>query len=101
MGTHFACAFIASAAGALAGNPMDVIKSRTIVQNRCNTEGALAPSQSYLSLTKEIYRQEGSRAFLKGLDALAIRLGCFHCVMFVVLEQIKVAMYCENDCDQY
>ena len=28
---HFACAVIASTAGAIAGNPTDVIKSRTII----------------------------------------------------------------------
>jgi hypothetical protein len=31
---HFGCAIIASATGAFFGNPTDVIKSRTIVQNR-------------------------------------------------------------------
>ena len=34
MSTHFLCAFIASSMAALAGNPTDVIKTRSIIKNR-------------------------------------------------------------------
>ena len=96
--THLACAFAASVAGALAGNPIDVVKVRTVTRLKTDQEqGSNKPRQSSLGLIRDIQREEGPRAFYKGIDALSLRLGIFHCIMFVVLEQIKVAMHSKDD----
>ena len=67
-------------------NPLDVIKSRTIIKNRYSHDGTPKADQGYIGMVRDIIKREGPRAFTKGFDALALRLGVQNCVMFVVLE---------------
>ena len=78
---------MASFNAAIVGCPADVIKTRTM-NNRTADK---APG--YLALATTIYRQEGFLAFYKGSTALFARLACWNCIMFMSLEQIKLAYY--------
>ena len=44
-------------------------------------------------MIQQIYAKEGPRAFYNGIDALFVRLSCWNCLMFMALEQIKMAFY--------
>jgi len=84
---HCFCATIASANAAVVGCPADVIKTRTM--NNRTADKALG----YVTLATTIYRQESLLAFYKGSSALFTRLACWNCIMFMALEQIKLAYY--------
>ena len=78
--THLLCAVAASANASVVGAPADIIKTR------CMNEKDPTKQKAYWSLVKQIYRKEGIPAFFKGLDAVFIRLSCWNCIMFTVLE---------------
>ena len=84
---HCLCATIASANAAIVGCPADVIKTRTM--NNRSADKAVG----YVTLATTIYRKEGFLAFYKGSNALFARLACWNCIMFMALEQIKLAYY--------
>ena len=58
--THLKCALIASATAATCGNPVDVLKSRTIMLNKAKAgnkeSNGNRTNVTYFSLIKEIYR---------------------------------------------
>lgn len=85
LGTHIACAFGAGFMAVLCGSPVDVIKTRLMNKT---------PGQptSVFSIVPNVLINEGPLAFYKGFQANFLRLGSWNVVMFVTLEQIKIAI---------
>lgn len=80
--THLTCAMAAGLTACVVGSPVDVLKTR--IMNR-------SPDQpgSVGGIVMDMMRKEGPLAFYKGFTANFMRLGCWNCIMFVTLEQIK------------
>jgi len=90
--THFIASFIAGLAGAIASNPIDVVKTRMMNQRN------IAPSMSETSTT--IYKSqfdcvcrtikyEGISALYKGFIPNWLRLGPWNIIFFVTFEQLR------------
>ena len=77
---HVASATAAGLMATLIGNPVDVVKTRVMAAR--GTRGALA-------VIADTLRDEGPRAFYKGVVPQFFRLTGWSIVMFSVLEQLK------------
>ena len=83
IGTHLSCAMGAGFVACIVGSPVDVMKTR--IMNRTNNNESIA------RMVANMVTKEGPLAFYKGFVANFMRLGCWNCVMFITLEQIKQA----------
>jgi len=54
---------------------------------------SIGKAQGYMRLAGSILKNEGPMAYYKGLDALFMRLACWNCIMFMMLEQIKLLFW--------
>ena len=75
----YASGFISTAVG----SPLDVVKTRL---------SNLPPSQSTMSLIKQMAREEGLSSFYKGFFANFMRIGSWGVGMFLTMEQL-IQMY--------
>jgi solute carrier family 25 protein 14/30 len=91
IGTHFLCGFIAGFAGAMASNPIDVIKTR-LMNQRMLKSGASKVYKGSVDCALQTIRTEGVRALYKGFIPLYFRLGPWNIIFFIVYEQCKKAL---------
>ncbi|KAI9270670.1 mitochondrial carrier domain-containing protein [Phascolomyces articulosus] len=76
---------ISGAMGPLSNAPIDTIKTRI---QKSNISGGSAWSR-FTTVTTEIYKKEGFRAFYKGLTPRVLRVAPGQSVTFVVYEKVK------------
>ncbi|ELT99385.1 hypothetical protein CAPTEDRAFT_178931 [Capitella teleta] len=90
---HLLSSFSAGVLGALATNPVDVIKTRMMNQRRLRLSGGLdtAPAiyTNSIHCLIQTVRTEGVSALYKGLVPNWLRLGPFAIVFFLTYEQLK------------
>ncbi|XP_036842172.1 kidney mitochondrial carrier protein 1 isoform X1 [Oncorhynchus mykiss] len=82
--THFLSSFACGLAGALASNPIDVVRTRMMNQ----TYGAVT-YQGTLDCLLQTSRSEGFMALYKGFFPNWLRLGPWNIIFFVTYEQLK------------
>uniref|UniRef100_A0A4W5K9H7 Solute carrier family 25 member 30 n=1 Tax=Hucho hucho TaxID=62062 RepID=A0A4W5K9H7_9TELE len=82
--THFLSSFACGLAGALASNPIDVVRTRMMNQ----THGAVT-YQGTLDCLLQTSRSEGFMALYKGFFPNWLRLGPWNIIFFVTYEQLK------------
>ncbi|XP_013996310.1 kidney mitochondrial carrier protein 1 isoform X2 [Salmo salar] len=82
--THFLSSFACGLAGALASNPIDVVRTRMMNQ----TCGAVT-YQGTLDCLLQTSRSEGFMALYKGFLPNWLRLGPWNIIFFVTYEQLK------------
>ncbi|KAM9458825.1 kidney mitochondrial carrier protein 1-like isoform 3-T3 [Salvelinus alpinus] len=82
--THFLSSFACGLAGALASNPIDVVRTRMMNQ----TCGAVT-YQGTLDCLLQTSRSEGFMALYKGFFPNWLRLGPWNIIFFVTYEQLK------------
>ncbi|KJE89769.1 solute carrier family 25 [Capsaspora owczarzaki ATCC 30864] len=81
---HFAASFIAGFAGSVASNPIDVVKTRLMMQS--------TGTQLYsgaLDCVRKTVQREGVFALYKGFIPGYLRLGPWNIVFFLTYEQLK------------
>uniref|UniRef100_A0A1A7YVY9 Solute carrier family 25, member 30 n=1 Tax=Iconisemion striatum TaxID=60296 RepID=A0A1A7YVY9_9TELE len=83
MYTHFLSSFVCGLAGALASNPVDVVRTRMMNQRG----GALY--QGTLDCLLQTWRLEGFMALYKGFFPNWLRLGPWNIIFFLTYEQLK------------
>ncbi|XP_076821904.1 putative mitochondrial transporter UCP3 [Clavelina lepadiformis] len=83
-GCHFTSAFIAGFITTLVASPVDVVKTRYMNSQPGEYKGPL-------ECAGKLMVREGFRAFYKGFVPAYLRLGSWNIVMFVSLEQYKIA----------
>lgn len=81
--THFVSSFACGLAGALASNPVDVVRTRMMNQKG----GALY--QGTLDCILQTWRSEGFMALYKGFFPNWLRLGPWNIIFFLTYEQLK------------
>ncbi|XP_069020695.1 kidney mitochondrial carrier protein 1-like isoform X1 [Embiotoca jacksoni] len=81
--THFLSSFVCGLAGALASNPVDVVRTRMMNQRG----GALY--QGTLDCLLQTWRSEGFMALYKGFFPNWLRLGPWNIIFFLTYEQLK------------
>ncbi|XP_013858269.1 kidney mitochondrial carrier protein 1 isoform X1 [Austrofundulus limnaeus] len=81
--THFVSSFVCGLAGALASNPVDVVRTRMMNQRG----GALY--QGTLDCLLQTWRSEGFMALYKGFFPNWLRLGPWNIIFFLTYEQLK------------
>ncbi|XP_046362660.1 kidney mitochondrial carrier protein 1-like [Haliotis rufescens] len=92
--THFIASFLAGLAGAIASNPIDVIKTRLMNQKRLKTaviSDGVAPA-IYTSTTDcfvQTVKTEGIMALYKGFIPTWVRLGPWNIIFFMTYEHLK------------
>lgn len=84
----------AGLAGALASNPIDVVKTRLMNQKKLKltpggTIGAPAIYTSSFHCLVQTYRTEGFLALYKGFIPNWMRLGPWNVIFFIIFEQLK------------
>ncbi|XP_066931049.1 brain mitochondrial carrier protein 1-like isoform X2 [Clytia hemisphaerica] len=86
-GLHFLSSIIAGLAGALASNPIDVIKTRMMNQRRTTSADELYKStfDCFLRTSKT----EGFMALYKGFIPTFVRLGPWNILFFMSFEQLR------------
>ncbi|XP_065176573.1 kidney mitochondrial carrier protein 1-like [Sycon ciliatum] len=86
---HFTSSFIAGFAGAIASNPIDVVKTR--MMNQKVVPGNDQLYKSSLDCAVRTARNEGVMALYKGFVPLYLRLGPWNIIFFITYEQLKKA----------
>ncbi|XP_064638915.1 kidney mitochondrial carrier protein 1-like isoform X2 [Lineus longissimus] len=95
---HFVSSFIAGLTGAIASNPIDVVKTRLMNQKRPVKGAVLAtpvagsPAILYTSAFDcicQTIRHEGPMALYKGFIPTWVRLGPWNIIFFMTYEQLK------------
>ncbi|XP_074657579.1 kidney mitochondrial carrier protein 1-like [Tubulanus polymorphus] len=95
---HFTASFIAGLAGAIMSNPIDVVKSRMMNQQRVTmapqqTATGTAAGNVYYTGTincfAQMIKREGFMSLYKGFIPTWVRLGPWNIVFFMTYEQIK------------
>ncbi|XP_060900094.1 kidney mitochondrial carrier protein 1 isoform X1 [Labrus mixtus] len=81
--THFLSSFVCGLAGALASNPVDVVRTRMMNQRG----GSLY--QGTLDCILQTWRSEGFMALYKGFFPNWLRLGPWNIIFFLTYEQLK------------
>uniref|UniRef100_A0A674N382 Solute carrier family 25 member 30 n=1 Tax=Takifugu rubripes TaxID=31033 RepID=A0A674N382_TAKRU len=81
--THFLSSFVCGLAGALASNPVDVVRTRLMNQRG----GALY--QGTLDCILQTWRHEGFMALYKGFFPNWLRLGPWNIIFFLTYEQLR------------
>ncbi|XP_062521323.1 kidney mitochondrial carrier protein 1-like isoform X2 [Corticium candelabrum] len=90
MNTHFLCGMFAGFAGAVASNPIDVIKSR-LMNQRLLKAGVSTVYKGSVDCARQTIKTEGFMALYKGFIPLYFRLGPWNIIFFVVFEQCRLA----------
>lgn len=106
-GTHFLASFLAGMAGAIASNPIDVIKTRMMNQRKLKvtsstglsaaTAAVASPSaaqviySSSMECLVQTVKTEGLMALYKGFIPNWLRLGPWNIIFFMTYEQLKKA----------
>ncbi|XP_065841051.1 kidney mitochondrial carrier protein 1-like [Oscarella lobularis] len=90
--THFVCAALAGFAGAVASNPIDVVKTRMMNQRMFKSGLADTVYKSSFDCAIKTARSEGFFALYKGFIPLYLRLGPWNIIFFIVYEQCKLVM---------
>ncbi|XP_075447229.1 kidney mitochondrial carrier protein 1 isoform X1 [Ascaphus truei] len=86
--THFLSSFTCGLAGALASNPVDVVRTRMMNQRTiCNV--ATSSYKGTLDCLLQTWRNEGFFALYKGFWPNWLRLGPWNIIFFITYEQLK------------
>ncbi|XP_070799011.1 kidney mitochondrial carrier protein 1 isoform X2 [Pituophis catenifer annectens] len=86
--THFLASFTCGLAGALASNPIDVVRTRMMNQTSLRT----GPQHGYkgtLDCLLQTWKNEGFFALYKGFWPNWLRLGPWNIIFFLTYEQLK------------
>ncbi|XP_023377572.1 kidney mitochondrial carrier protein 1 [Pteropus vampyrus] len=86
--THFLASFTCGLAGALASNPVDVVRTRMMNQ-RVLRHGGCAGYTGTLDCLLQTWKNEGFFALYKGFWPNWLRLGPWNIIFFVTYEQLK------------
>ncbi|KAK7090607.1 kidney mitochondrial carrier protein 1-like [Littorina saxatilis] len=93
--THFLASFLAGLAGAIASNPIDVVKTRMMNQKKLKVAATSAPGavqviySSSAECLMQTVRTEGVMALYKGFIPNWLRLGPWNIIFFMTYEQLK------------
>lgn len=94
--THFTASFFAGLLGAIASNPIDVVKTRLMNQRNLKvtstTAATAGPTVIYsgsFDCLIQTYRHEGFLALYKGFIPNWIRLGPWNIIFFIAFEKLK------------
>uniref|UniRef100_A0A8C4MNM5 Solute carrier family 25 member 30 n=2 Tax=Equus TaxID=9789 RepID=A0A8C4MNM5_EQUAS len=86
--THFLSSFTCGLAGALASNPVDVVRTRMMNQ-RVLRDGSCPGYTGTLDCLLQTWKNEGFFALYKGFWPNWLRLGPWNIIFFVTYEQLK------------
>uniref|UniRef100_A0ABM5FZQ9 Kidney mitochondrial carrier protein 1 isoform X2 n=2 Tax=Pogona vitticeps TaxID=103695 RepID=A0ABM5FZQ9_9SAUR len=86
--THFLASFTCGLAGALASNPIDVVRTRMMNQSILQS-GSQYGYKSTLDCFFQTWKHEGFFALYKGFWPNWLRLGPWNIIFFVTYEQLK------------
>ncbi|XP_045652740.1 kidney mitochondrial carrier protein 1 isoform X2 [Ursus americanus] len=86
--THFLSSFTCGLAGALASNPVDVVRTRMMNQ-RVLRDGRCSGYTGTLDCLLQTWKNEGFFALYKGFWPNWLRLGPWNIIFFVTYEQLK------------
>lgn len=96
---HLTCSLAAGLAACLASNPLDVIRTRLMVQRRYLKEAKISNSlnkteikiyRSALECCTETARREGLLALYKGFVPAFARMGPWNVIFFLVYERLRL-----------
>ncbi|NWX83524.1 KMCP1 protein, partial [Nothoprocta ornata] len=85
--THFLSSFTCGLAGAVASNPIDVVRTRMMNQSR--QSGAHTNYKGTLDCLLQTWKNEGFFALYKGFWPNWLRLGPWNIIFFLTYEQLK------------
>ncbi|XP_069749874.1 brain mitochondrial carrier protein 1 isoform X2 [Narcine bancroftii] len=85
--THFLSSFTCGLAGALASNPVDVVRTRKM--NQKAVSGSTVPYKGTLNGLLQIWKTEGFFALYKGFWPNWLRLGPWNIIFFMTYEQLR------------
>ncbi|KAM8975658.1 kidney mitochondrial carrier protein 1 [Pelodytes ibericus] len=86
--THFLSSFTCGLAGALASNPVDVVRTRMMNQ-RTVCDGSASSYKGTLDCLLQTWKNEGFFALYKGFWPNWLRLGPWNIIFFITYEQLK------------
>ncbi|XP_011406045.2 PREDICTED: kidney mitochondrial carrier protein 1-like [Amphimedon queenslandica] len=86
--THFVASFLAGILGAIATNPIDVVKSRMMNQNTSKVKLHHFYQSSFDCCVQTI-KTEGFMALYKGFTPSYLRLGPWNIIFFMTYEQLQ------------
>lgn len=91
---HFSSSFLAGLAGAVASNPIDVVRTRLMNQRKIKSAvvNGLKVEAIYTSSVDcflQTVRSEGFLALYKGFIPTWVRLGPWNIIFFITFEQMK------------
>uniref|UniRef100_A0A8B9QM45 Solute carrier family 25 member 30 n=1 Tax=Anas platyrhynchos TaxID=8839 RepID=A0A8B9QM45_ANAPL len=86
--THFLSSFTCGLAGALASNPVDVVRTR-MMNERSQRNGAHSNYKGTLDCLLQTWKNEGFFALYKGFWPNWLRLGPWNIIFFLTYEQLK------------
>ncbi|XP_064360908.1 kidney mitochondrial carrier protein 1 isoform X1 [Dromaius novaehollandiae] len=85
--THFLSSFTCGLAGAIASNPVDVVRTRMMNQSQQN--GTHSSYKGTLDCLLQTWKNEGFFALYKGFWPNWLRLGPWNIIFFLTYEQLK------------
>ncbi|XP_025928013.1 kidney mitochondrial carrier protein 1 isoform X1 [Apteryx rowi] len=85
--THFLSSFTCGLAGAIASNPVDVVRTRMMNQSQRN--GTHSSYKGTLNCLLQTWKNEGFFALYKGFWPNWLRLGPWNIIFFLTYEQLK------------
>ncbi|XP_032535321.1 kidney mitochondrial carrier protein 1 isoform X3 [Chiroxiphia lanceolata] len=85
--THFLSSFACGLAGALASNPVDVVRTR--MMNQRSQHGGHSSYKGTLDCLLQTWKNEGFFALYKGFWPNWLRLGPWNIIFFLTYEQLK------------
>ncbi|XP_027744692.1 kidney mitochondrial carrier protein 1 isoform X3 [Empidonax traillii] len=85
--THFLSSFACGLAGALASNPVDVVRTR--MMNQRSQHGGHSNYKGTLDCLLQTWKNEGFFALYKGFWPNWLRLGPWNIIFFLTYEQLK------------
>ncbi|NXP32471.1 KMCP1 protein, partial [Leiothrix lutea] len=86
--THFLSSFLCGLAGALASNPVDVVRTRMMNQ-KSQKHGGHSAYKGTLDCLLQTWKNEGFFALYKGFWPNWLRLGPWNIIFFLTYEQLK------------
>ncbi|NWT14742.1 KMCP1 protein, partial [Vireo altiloquus] len=86
--THFLSSFLCGLAGALASNPVDVVRTRMMNQ-KSQQHGGHSAYKGTLDCLLQTWKNEGFFALYKGFWPNWLRLGPWNIIFFLTYEQLK------------